>query len=197
MQRAWLILPAFSLGACLFAVADVVSDRDGSSGGGDASIDDVAIEGWPGGAGGLEAGGQAGADAQGDVVDAPSEVASDAEVTWSSCKALGYAGSCVGTATLLYYATQASCGATTTKCYVNDCALEAGLCKYQGPGACGGNGCEHLLDPAQVEHCSTWNTGKCRGNTVIKADPKDPTNCLYRDCGAQTCSTDAGMADCF
>ncbi|MBK7585610.1 MAG: hypothetical protein IPI67_36175 [Myxococcales bacterium] len=207
MRLAWLTLPACLVGACLYDVAEVDSGATDAGNGGDASTNDVGGEGWLGGAGGADAEGdtwvEAAPDAGADVADAPVDGASDASdakpdsgVTWSSCKALGYAGSCFKDNTLLYFETP-SCGGGSSKCYVNNCGLKAGKCKDFGAGTCGGFGCEILLDNNQVEHCFEWTTAKCRDNTLIMADPSDPTNCLYRSCGTKSCSTDGGVPDCF
>jgi len=207
-RLAWLVLPALALGACLFEVEDVVTGGPDAGVGGDAGAKDVGGEGWLGGAGGLDGGGDAaetGSDAESDASeagDAASEAAGDASdaqpdsgVTWSSCKSLGYAGTCFGTNTVLFFYTS-TCGGSD-KCFVNDCSLKAGTCKNFGAGCGGGWGCTNILDPAQAEGCASWTTGKCRDNTVIKSDPSDPKNCLYRSCGSKTCVADGGVADCI
>jgi hypothetical protein len=202
LRRLVLILPVLVVASCLYDVNDVVSNAGSDAGniGGDSAFD-VTSEGWAGGAGGstadaeLDVSGDVGTDV---VADAPADVTPDAKpdagVIWKSCKTLDYTGTCFGGNTVLFYFT-AACGGSNT-CVVNDCSLKGGSCQDFGPGCNGGWGCTIALDSTQAENCPLWTQGKCRDNAVIKADPNDPSNCLYRTCGRETCTESGGVADC-
>lgn len=220
-KMACLAVATLAYSACLYDVEDVSPGSPDQGLGGHAEASDVSVGGWAtGGAGGTpseaandstptETGSdaqEAGKDAAMDVsADATDAAAADATadvvvVPWSSCKDLGYYGACFGGNTVLFFGDAGCSASIPVQCWVNNCNLKNGQCTKSGSGSCGGWGCSNQLDPGQGEDCTNWNTGKCRDNVVIKADPASGKNCLYKNCTAlgKTCQTDAGVpSDCY
>ncbi len=207
-KMACLAVATLAYAACLYDVEEVSPGSPDQGLGGHQEASDVSVGGWPtGGAGGTPTDAaeaatptETGSDAQeaGQDADAAEDAAPDVVVVaWASCKDLGYYGACFGGNTILYFAAS-PCG-TTAHCWVNDCSLKSGQCTKLGSGSCGGWGCTNQLDIGQVEDCTNWNTGQCRDNAAIKADPDSGKNCLYKNCTAlgKTCNIVSGVLDCY
>jgi hypothetical protein len=211
-MRPWFAI-ALVASAC-YEVGDLRSTSDASGGGqAGASASAGAASGGSSGSGGaqMDAAPDALLDAPAEDVsaeaspdagpDAKPEAASPVGGDFVLCSALGYAGECVGTSTVIYSLGLNGCGPEPTgTCVLNVCSKIGAVCDPNGDTCSLGAACSPAMPEGGQDYCHVFGAdGHCVDNVALrqKGATKD---CEYKDCtalGAKCIDPPNSAADCF